>query len=72
MKYHNKQPCIIINFKTIKYYKKFQSQQAFQSLAAEDILSSRGLYENATTSSSIFLFGNFEVIDNLSKDLFIQ
>jgi two-component SAPR family response regulator len=46
-----------------------QSQQAFQSLAAEDSLSSRGLYENATTSSSIFLFGNFEVIDKEGNNI---
>ena len=46
-----------------------QSQPAFQSLAAEDSVSSRGLYENATTSSSIFLFGNFEVIDKEGNDI---
>ena len=45
------------------------SQSAFQSIAVEDTSSSHGLYENRTTSSSIFLFGNFEVIDKEGNDI---
>jgi two-component SAPR family response regulator len=46
-----------------------QSQPAFQSLAAEEKLSSHGLYENFKTSSTIFLFGHFEVIDKEGNDI---
>lgn len=45
------------------------SQSTFQSIAVEDTSSSHGLYENRTTSSSIFLFGNFEVIDKEGNDI---
>ena len=45
------------------------SQPASQSLAAEDSLSRHALYENANTSSSIFLFGHFEVIDKEGNDI---
>ena len=45
------------------------TQTASQSLATEDTSSSHGLYENRTTSSSIFLFGNFEVIDKEGNDI---
>lgn len=47
----------------------FQSQTTFKSLAGESSFSSRGLYENAKTSSSIFLFGHFEVIDKEGNDI---
>jgi two-component SAPR family response regulator len=46
-----------------------QSQPAFQSLADEEKLSSHGLYENFKTSSAIFLFGHFEVIDKEGNDI---
>lgn len=46
-----------------------QSQPAFESLAVEDTLSSHGLYENIRTSSTIFLFGHFEVIDKEGNDI---
>jgi two-component SAPR family response regulator len=45
------------------------SQSDFQSIAVEDTSSIHGLYENRTTSSSIFLFGNFEVIDKEGNDI---
>ena len=45
------------------------TQTASQSLATEDTSSSHGLYENRTTSCSIFLFGNFEVIDKEGNDI---
>jgi two-component SAPR family response regulator len=45
------------------------SQSAFQSIAVQDTSSSHGLYENRTTSSTIFLFGNFEVIDKEGNDI---
>ena len=45
------------------------SQLDFQSIAVEDTSSIHGLYENRTTSSSIFLFGNFEVIDKEGNDI---
>ena len=38
-------------------------------MVVEDTSSSHGLYENRTTSSSIFLFGNFEVIDKEGNDI---
>lgn len=47
----------------------FQSQPAFQSLTAEDSLSRHGLYKDRMTSSSIFLFGHFEVIDKEGNDI---
>jgi two-component SAPR family response regulator len=46
-----------------------QSQPAFQSLAAEDTVSRHALYVNTSTSSSIFLFGHFEVIDKEGNDI---
>jgi two-component SAPR family response regulator len=46
-----------------------QSQPAFKSLADEEKLSSHGLYENFKASSTIFLFGNFEVIDKEGNDI---
>ena len=46
-----------------------QSQPAFQSLAVEDTLASHGLYENVKTTSAIFLFGHFEVIDKEGNDI---
>jgi two-component SAPR family response regulator len=45
------------------------TQTASQSLATEDTSSTHGLYENRMTSSSIFLFGNFEVIDKEGNDI---
>ena len=45
------------------------SQSAIQSMVVEDPSSNHGLYENRTTSSSIFLFGNFEVIDKEGNDI---
>jgi len=46
-----------------------ESQPTFQSLADEEKLSSHGLYENFKTSSTIFLFGHFEVIDKECNDI---
>ncbi len=46
-----------------------QIQTAFESLPVEDTLSSYGLYEKATTASTIFLFGHFEVIDKAGNDI---
>ncbi len=45
------------------------SQSAIQSMVVEDPSSNHGLYEIRTTSSSIFLFGNFEVIDKEGNDI---
>jgi two-component SAPR family response regulator len=46
-----------------------QSQPAFQSLAVEDTVASHGLYENVKTTSAIFLFGHFEVMDKEGNDI---
>jgi len=59
---------------TLKAFRDMQfpvvpTQTASQSLATEDTSSSHGLYENRTTSCSIFLFGNFEVIDKEGNDI---
>ena len=59
---------------TLKAFRDMQfpvvpTQTASQSLATEDTSSSHGLYENRMTSSSIFLFGNFEVIDKEGNDI---
>ena len=59
---------------TLKAFRDMQfpvvpTQPASQSLAAEDTSSSHGLYEKRMTSSSIFLFGNFEVIDKEGNDI---
>ena len=59
---------------TLKAFRDMQfpvvpTQTASQSLATEDTSSTHGLYENRMTSSSIFLFGNFEVIDKEGNDI---
>jgi two-component SAPR family response regulator len=46
-----------------------QTQSFFQSVPIEDSQSKQGLYEPAKETSSIFLFGNLEVIDREGKDV---
>jgi two-component SAPR family response regulator len=46
-----------------------KTQSVLQSLPLDESLSNHGLYETAKETSSIFLFGNFEVIDKEGKDI---
>jgi two-component SAPR family response regulator len=46
-----------------------QSQPALQSLAVEDTVARHGLYENVKSTSAIFLFGHFEVMDKEGNDI---
>lgn len=50
-------------------YTSVSPQPAFQSVAAENTSLNHGLYQNRTSSSSIFLFGNFEVIDKEGNNI---
>jgi two-component SAPR family response regulator len=47
----------------------FHNQSHSQSLPLDDRHSNQGLYETAKETSSIFLFGNLEVIDKEGKDI---